>query len=112
MNLSKTGYIGYNTSSGTAEQYYFTGEDNCILGCWDDSDGTTDPAKMRTNAWNNLTKITIAPNTGSVTRTTYTDMAHKYKDDWGVAWYCRETADELRSELGPCYRLIICEPCK
>ncbi len=114
LNLTKTGYIGYNTSTGSSERYYFADGDNSILGCWDDSadNGTTDPAQMRANAWNNLTKITISPDTGSVSRTTYTDMEHEYKDNWGVCTYRRKTADELRSKEAPCYRVIICEPCK
>ncbi len=114
LNLTKTGYIGYNTSTGSSERYYFADGGNSILGCWDDSadNGTTDPAQMRANAWNNLTKITISPDTGSVSRTTYTDMEHEYKDNWGVCTYRRKTADELRSKEAPCYRVIICEPCK
>ena len=110
LNLKKTGYLGYNTGSLSSERYYFTAGQNCILGCWDDSDGTTDTGTMRNKSWSNLSKITISPSSGGVNHTDYSDMAHDYKA--GLLWYCRETADELRSTQAPCYRLIICQPCR
>ena len=112
LNLKKTGYIGYNTSSGSSERYYFTAAQNCILGCWDDSDGTTDKGAMRNKSWSNLSKITISPSSGGVNHTDYSDMTHEYKDNLGICTYHRETADELRSAQAPCYRLIICQPCR
>ena len=112
LNLTKTGYIGYNTSTGSNERYYFDQGDSCILGCWDDSDNTTGLSEMRSKAWNNLTKITISPTSGGVSRTDYTNMQHEYRDNLGWVKYCRESVSELRSEMAPCYRLIICQPCK
>ena len=112
LNLKKTGYLGYNTSSGSNERYYFTAGQNCILGCWDDSDGTTDKGAMRNKSWSNLSKITISPSSGAVNHTDFNDMTHAYKDNWGVCTYHRESADELRSVQAPCYRLILCQPCR
>ncbi len=109
LNLTKTGYIGFNNNGAVTERYYFDQAENCVLACWDDNN-TTDPATMRSNTWGNLSKITISPNSGSVSHTNYEDMAHRYKV--GLIWYRRASAEELRSERGPCYRVILCEPCK